>query len=668
LRLRNDSGRTRRISATYYLGWVLGEHREETQPHIVTDWDETAGAILATNSYREQGADLVAFAAMDPAATSYSGDRTAFIGRNGDLGQPAALTQTNLPNRVGGVLDPCAALQSAIELEPGGQAEFIFLLGEAESEAAARNLVAKYRENLAVELALESTRRWWDQLLDGIHVQTPELSADFLINRWLLYQTLSCRLWGRTALYQSGGAFGFRDQLQDGLALLHQQPELARRQILRAAGRQFEEGDVQHWWHPAGGGIRSRISDDMLWLPYCVARYVEVTGDTAILEEQAPFLQGRPLQPDEAEAYLTPTVTSQTASLWEHCRRAVARGLTHGPHGLPLIGAGDWNDGLNRIGIEGKGESVWLGWFLISVLKGMADLAGLRGESGEQAAYLEQAGTLARRIEQVAWDGAWYLRAFTDQGVPLGSSASEEGWIDSLPQSWAWLSGQADEERATRAFESAQRHLVRPNEGLVLLFTPPFDRLEPSPGYIRAYPPGVRENGGQYTHAAIWLAMAAARAHRGDEAVELLRLINPIEHAKDAAGVGRYQLEPYVLAGDVYRLTGRIGQGGWSWYTGSAGWMYQAWVDEVLGLKRRGTRLRIDPVIPAWWDGFTVRYRHGEAVYWIEVRNPDSVSTGLAWVEVDGQRVEDGWIQLDPGPVKHRVMVRMGKGADGSSP
>ena len=668
LRLRNDSGRTRRISATYYLGWVLGEHREETQPHIVTDWDETAGAILATNSYREQGADLVAFAAMDPAATSYSGDRTAFIGRNGDLGQPAALTQTNLPNRVGGVLDPCAALQSAIELEPGGQAEFIFLLGEAESEAAARILVAKYRENLAVELALESTRRWWDQLLDGIHVQTPELSADFLINRWLLYQTLSCRLWGRTALYQSGGAFGFRDQLQDGLALLHQQPELARRQILRAAGRQFEEGDVQHWWHPAGGGIRSRISDDMLWLPYCVARYVEVTGDTAILEEQAPFLQARPLQPDEAEAYLTPTVTSQTASLWEHCRRAVARGLTHGPHGLPLIGAGDWNDGLNRIGIEGKGESVWLGWFLISVLKGMADLAGLRGESGEQAAYLEQAGTLARRIEQVAWDGAWYLRAFTDQGVPLGSSASEEGWIDSLPQSWAWLSGQADEERATRAFESAQRHLVRPNEGLVLLFTPPFDRLEPSPGYIRAYPPGVRENGGQYTHAAIWLAMAAARAHRGDEAVELLRLINPIEHAKDAAGVGRYQLEPYVLAGDVYRLTGRIGQGGWSWYTGSAGWMYQAWVDEVLGLKRRGTRLRIDPVIPAWWDGFTVRYRHGEAVYWIEVRNPDSVSTGLAWVEVDGQRVEDGWIQLDPGPVKHRVMVRMGKGADGSSP
>jgi len=663
LRLRNDSGRRRRISATYYAEWVLGEHREDTQAHVVTEWDESAGAILATNTYREHGADQVAFAAVDPAPTSYSGDRTVFIGRNGNLSQPAALTRASLSNRVGGTLDPCAALQTALELEPGSGAELIFLLGETGSEAAARALIAGYKEGLAVEAALDGTRRWWDRLLDGIHVQTPELSADFLINRWLLYQTLSCRLWARSALYQSGGAFGFRDQLQDGLALLHQQPDLSREQILRAASRQFEAGDVQHWWHPgSGAGIRSRISDDMLWLPYCVARYVETTGDQAILDEQVSFLQARPLLDGEAEAYLTPATSSQRASLWEHCRRAVERGLTAGSHGLPLIGAGDWNDGLNRVGIEGKGESVWLGWFLIAVLKGMAGMAELRGDAAEGESYRQQAGELADRIEQEAWDGAWYLRAFTDEGLPLGSSTSEEGWIDSLPQSWAWLSGQADRQRAEKALESANRHLVRPDEGLVLLFTPPFDRIEPSPGYIRAYPPGVRENGGQYTHAAIWLAIAAARARRGNQAVNLLRMINPIEHAKDSAGVERYQLEPYVLAGDVYRLGGRVGEGGWSWYTGSAAWMYQAWIDEVLGLKRRGDRLKVDPVIPDWWDGFTVRYRHGEAVYWIEVRNPEAVSSGVAWIEVDGRRLDDGWIRLDPGPVKHRVAVRMGMG------
>ncbi len=662
LRLRNDSDRPRRISAIYYVEWVLGEHREQTQAHVVTDWDETAQAMFATNKFREEGADQVAFAAVDPPPSSFSGDRTTFIGRNGNLIAPAALEQVELSGRVGGTLDPCAALQTAINLEPGAEAELIFLLGETESQTAGRELIARYREVLAVKSALDTSRRYWDQLLEGIHVQTPELSADFLINRWLLYQTLSCRMWGRSALYQSGGAFGFRDQLQDSLALLHHQPDLAREQILRAASRQFEEGDVQHWWHPgSGGGIRSRISDDLLWLPYCVYRYVEATGDESVLDEQVPFLQARPLQEGELEAYLTPSESGQLGSVWEHCRRAVERGLTSGRHGLPLIGTGDWNDGLNLVGAEGKGESVWLGWFLSTVLNGMAELAELRGDRAEKDRYVEQAEVLAARIEKEAWDGSWYLRAFTDEGVAMGSSASLEAWIDSLPQSWAWISGMAEKERASRALEAARRHLVRPEDGLVLLFTPPFDQTEPSPGYIRAYPPGVRENGGQYTHAAVWLAIASARAGKGDEAVELLRMLNPIEHAKDAAGAARYQLEPYVLAGDVYRLSGRIGQGGWSWYTGSAGWMYQAWINEVLGLKRRGERLQFDPVIPEWWDGFTVRYRHGQAVYWIEVRNPESVSSGVAWIEIDGRRLDDDWIHLEPGAVKHRVQVRMGE-------
>jgi len=559
-------------------------------------------------------------------------------------------------------LDPCAALRVALELAPGERAEITCMMGQAESMEEARKLVLTYQDGLALETAFDRTKAWWDALLGAIEVHTPELAADFLINRWLLYQSLSCRIWGRTAFYQSGGAFGFRDQLQDVMAFLYAHPELAREHILLAASRQFKEGDVQHWWHPPdGAGIRSRISDDLLWLPYAVAHYIRTTGDLDILHMEVPFLDAPMLEDDRHQVFSTPEVAPEGATLFEHCRRAAARGLTIGPHGLPLMGTGDWNDGMNLVGAGGKGESVWLAWFLVDVLQGMAELSDLLAQPDLSRGYQQDRNTLIQRIERAAWDGEWYLRAIFDDGTPLGSSANKEARIDSLPQSWAWLCGAADADRAARALKSAWKHLVREDEGLVLLFTPPFDRSEPSPGYVKGYPPGVRENGGQYTQAALWFAMALARQGDGERAVKILRMLNPIECVRDSEAVWRYGVEPYVIAADVYRLPGRIGHGGWSWYTGSAAWMYRVWVEEVLGLKVRGDHMQLNPVIPGWWQSFRIRYRHGEAIYEIQAENPEGCEQGVAWVEMDGRRVRDGLIPLDRTLVKHRILVRMGK-------
>jgi cyclic beta-1,2-glucan synthetase len=662
LRLRNDSSRRRRLSVTYYVEWTLGENRESSQMHVVTQWDDEVQALIAQNRYHPEYGDRVAFAAISPPAESYTGDRTAFVGRNGSLGRPAAMERTGLSRRTGAGIDPCAALQVTVELGPGERAEITCMLGQAESAAEVHKWVLVYREGLALETALSQTKAWWDDLLGTIEVHTPELAADFLINRWLLYQSLSCRIWGRSAFYQSGGAFGFRDQLQDVMAFLYASPKLARQYILLATSRQFKEGDVQHWWHPpSGAGVRSRISDDPLWLPYVVAQYMRVTGDVDILHKEVHFLDGPTLEGDQHEMFFTPEVAFEHATLFEHCQRAVTRSMTFGPHGLPLIGTGDWNDGMNLVGAGGKGESVWLAWFMVDVLQGMAELSELLGRPDLSQSYQQDRNALIQRVERAGWDGEWYLRATFDDGTPLGSSANEEARIDSLPQSWAWLSGAADTDRADRALESAWKHLVREDEGLVLLLTPPFDRSEPSPGYIQGYPPGVRENGGQYTHAALWFAMALARRGDGTRAAKILRLLNPIERARDPETVWRYELEPYVVASDVYRLPGRIGQGGWSWYTGSAAWMYRAWVEEVLGLEVRGDHLQLNPVIPGWWEGFHLRYRHGEAIYEIQVENPEGCERGVSWVEMDGQRMRDGVIPLDRALVKHRILVHMGK-------
>jgi len=661
LHLTNSSSRQRKLSVTYYVELTLGEHRETSQMHVVTRWNDEVRALFAQNHYHPEYGERVTFVAISPQCDSYGGDRKSFIGRNRSLSNPAAMDVVGLSQRTGAGLDPCTALRITLEMGPGEQRDISCMLGQAESVVEACRLVTAYRDDREVLAAFDSTRSWWDNLLNTVEVHTPELAADLLINRWLQYQSLSCRIWGRSGFYQSGGAYGFRDQLQDVMAFLYSRPELAREQILLAAAHQFEEGDVQHWWHPpSGAGIRSRISDDLLWLPYVVARYVQATGDLDILQTEVSFLTAPLLSDDQHEIFFTPDVGSESATLFEHCRRATARGLTIGPRGLPLIGTGDWNDGMNLVGAKGSGESVWLAWFLCDLLQGMAQLSGMMNQPELERAYTEDRSALITRVELAGWDGEWYLRGTFDDGSPLGSCVNSEAKIDSLPQSWAWLSGAADPVRADQAIESAWEHLVLQEERMVLLFEPPFNTSIPSPGYIKGYPPGVRENGGQYTHAALWMAMAFARKGDGERAVQLLRMLNPIEHSRDAETVWNYGVEPYVVAADVYRLPGRVGQGGWSWYTGSAAWMYRAWIEEILGLKIRGQQMNVNPVIPRAWPGYSLTYRHGEAIYSIHVENPHGCERGVAWVELDGIQVTGGIIELEQGLVRHRVIVRMG--------
>lgn len=659
--LHNDSGRLRRLTLTYYVEWTLGETREASQMHVTTAWDDEAQAMFAQNRYHPDYADQVAFAALSLPTESFTADRTVFLGRNRSMSNPVGMTRTKLSGRTGAGLDPCAALQVSLKLAPGERTQITCMLGQAPSLEQARSLTLAYRENQAVEDALRQTQSWWDEQLGVIQVHTPELATDLILNRWMLYQSLACRIWGRSGFYQSGGAFGFRDQLQDVMALLYASPSLAREHILLAARHQFKEGDVQHWWHPPGGaGIRSRISDDLLWLPYVTAQYLRITGDKTILHEPVPFLEAPLLGKEEQESFQQPDISTEHATLFEHCQRALKRAQRFGEHGLPLMGSGDWNDGMNLVGSEGRGESVWLAWFMADVLAGMAEMSSLMGQSEFSETCQRERKLLIGCVEQFAWDGEWYLRATFDDGSLLGAAANTEARIDSLPQSWAQLCGGADPERVTLALDSAWRLLVREDEKLVQLFDPPFDCSEPSPGYIKGYPPGVRENGGQYTHAAIWLAMAMAQRGEGTRAAGILRMLNPVELAREPESVWRYGVEPYVVAADVYRLPGRTGQGGWSWYTGSSAWMYRAWVEEILGLKLRGETMQISPVIPGWWDGFQISYRHGEALYEIQVENPDHCEQGVVWVELDGQRIKDGIIPLDRELIKHRVLIRMG--------
>jgi len=524
--------------------------------------------------------------------------------------------------------------------------EVTFLLGQAENVDAVRAIVSRYSSPQQVESMLAATRQWWDSRLGALKVRTPLLSANLLLNRWLLYQTLSCRFWARTAFYQSSGAFGFRDQLQDSMALVYAAPELARAHILMSAARQFPEGDVQHWWHSdTGMGVRTRCSDDLVWLAFVVAHYVQVTGDAAILDEVIPFVEGALLGPKQQEQMFIPAVSSDAAPLWEHCRRALDKAWQRGPHELPLFGSGDWNDGMNRVGIEGRCESVWLGWFLCTALKSFAELIEHR-EPAIAVAWLTRAAALAKSVERSSWDGEWYLRGFFDSGTPLGSHASEELQIDSLPQSWSVISGSADPAHARRAMESAEQRLVTERDRLVRLFTPPFDHSKPFPGYIMGYPPGIRENGGQYTHGSLWLALARARMGRGEASVRLLTMMNPIEYSRDPESVARYHGEPYAMAADVSAPPAAAGRAGWTWYTGSAAWMYRIWIEEVLGLRLRGDQLTIAPVIPDDWNGFEITYRYRSTVYEIAVRRGDSPEAPL---NPPIQLVDDGG--------KHNVTV-----------
>jgi cyclic beta-1,2-glucan synthetase len=661
LRLRNNSSHRRKLTVTSYATLVLGPDPEETGMHVVTKWDLQSQSLFARNSYNSEFCECITFATSAPTPASFTGDRAVFIGRNRSLRDPAGMEYARLTGNTGAGLDPCAALQIAVEIEPGDTAEMTFLFGQADDEEKARGLVARFRDPANVEAAFQETRRWWDRLLGTIEVETPELSTNFLLNRWLVYQTLSCRIWGRSALYQSGGAYGFRDQLQDVMALVHAAPGIARDHILRAAARQFVEGDVQHWWHPdSGAGVRTRISDDLLWLPFVTAHYIRTTGDTAILDQMVPFLEAKPLEVQQTESLSVPVASVTEGSLLEHCRRALARAATAGPHGLPLIGGGDWNDGLNRVGLGGKGESVWLAWFEICVLEDFAELLTSRELGDEAQACRTRAAELAQMIDAQAWDGAWYRRAYLDDGTPLGSKENAEARIDSLPQTWAAISGAGDSSRVEVALRSLEENLVREADDLILLFTPPFDKTAADVGYIKAYPPGVRENGGQYTHAATWVAMAFARQGDGDRAVRLLRILNPIERARDEKDCERYKVEPYVMPGDVYSLAGDVGRGGWTWYTGAAAWTYRVWLEEILGFQRCGDTLKINPVIPKDWPGFRLRYRFQNTIYRIAVENPDHCSRGVTLVEFDGVAAADKIVTLRNDALSHEVRVVLG--------
>jgi cyclic beta-1,2-glucan synthetase len=648
----------------YYVDWCLSDTRARSAPHIVTSIDPVSGALLARNPFRAVFENRVAFIACTAADCTLTGDRTSFIGRNGTTANPSALRFAHLAGRVGAALDPCGAVQARVMVPASGNAEVVFVLGDAADPAAARELVTRYRRPGAVETELARVTDDWDRRLGAVEVSTPDRALDVLMNRWLVYQTLSCRFHARSAFYQSGGAFGFRDQLQDVLALLHCEPGLARRHIVHAAGRQFPEGDVQHWWHePLGEGVRTRIQDDRLWLVYATLEYMNTTGDVGILDEQAPLIEQRAPGPDEHSVYERPQTLPVQLSLYEHCVRAIGRSLETGAHGLPLMGTGDWNDGMDEVGALGRGESVWLGWFLGSLLQPFAAVAQQRGDAQHAALYRAHLAKLAEATE-AAWDGEWYRRAYFDDGRPLGSKDSAECRIDAIAQSWSVISGLGNPQRADTAMESVDKWLVDREARLILLLTPPFDKAEPNPGYIRGYVPGVRENGGQYTHAALWVVLAKALLGQGDEAHELLSFINPIKRSGDFQLARRYRVEPYVVAADIYSAQGHVGRGGWTWYTGAAGWMYRVALEHILGIKRRGEWLFVEPCIPRAWRSFTVTLRIPGAEYRIEVDNAAGVEQGVREIQLDGRvderAVTDGRVHLEERTGRHLVRVLMG--------
>jgi cellobiose phosphorylase len=665
LKLRNVRGLSRTISIFASADLVLGDLRSRQAMHVVTEREPLTGAILARNSYNSEFPDAVAFLQCSEAVRSVTGDRTEFLGRNGDPANPVALRLRRLSGRLGPGMDPCASMQVQVELAEGGQREIVFILGAGSSTAEAVSLVQRYRGVGAARVALQEVWQFWNDKLGVLYAETPDPALNVLMNGWLPYQVLSCRMWGRSGFYQSSGAYGFRDQLQDCLALLHEMPDLARQHLLRCAERQFVEGDVQHWWHPPGGrGVRTSCSDDFLWLAYVTCRYVAFTGDTGVLDEKIPYLTGRALKDGEDSYYDLPGRSDQAGTLYEHCTRAIVNGLKFGSHGLPLMGSGDWNDGMNRVGHLGQGESVWLAFFLHQVLSQFAALADRRGDSPFAERCLTTARQLAASVEEHAWDGQWYRRAYFDSGEPLGSHQNPECRIDSLPQSWATISGIGEPERRRQALDAVWDQLVHPDLQIIQLLTPPFDQSALEPGYIKGYLPGVRENGGQYTHAAVWAAMAFALADRGQQASSLVSMLNPINHALDPQAVERYKAEPYVMAADVYSQAPHAGHGGWTWYTGSAGWFYRLFHEVILGIDRQVDVLHFRPRVPASWPGFKVHYRYYQTFYHITFTQ-DPAHHGPARLTLDGQPQQEEALKLVNDQREHAVELAFGPCAAG---
>jgi cyclic beta-1,2-glucan synthetase len=668
LTLTNTSEVGRRLSVFGYVEWCLGPPRAGERRFVVTEMADEASVILARNTYNAEFGNSIAFWRTTATPRSHTGDRAEFIGRNRTLSAPAALFRERLTGRTGAGLDPCGALHVVLELEPGASRRVVFALGQGRDRADAMQLAARYSSVAQADATLAAVERMWNEMLDAIQISTPDDSFDLIVNRWLLYQTLSCRIWARSGPYQPGGAFGFRDQLQDVLALMYARPDLCRAHLLHAASRQFVEGDVQHWWHPPGGrGTRTRCSDDLLWLPYVGSRYVEATGDLSILDEDVPFLRAPVLSPDEADRYARFEVGPEKRSFLEHCERALERGVTRGPHGLPRIGTGDWNDGFDRVGVRGRGESVWLGWFAIASARGFSGMCEQRGQQALAKRWRERAALLETTIEQVAWDGEWYVRAFDDDGRAWGSHACDECRIDSIAQSWSVLCDGRARARAPAALAAARRELVREEEGLVRLLWPPFDVTPRDPGYIKAYPPGVRENGGQYTHAAAWLAWAFAELGDGDTAHRLFDLIHPVRLASTRAGMERHRVEPYVLAADIAALAPHLGRAGWTWYTGSAAWTWQLGVEAILGLRLRDGRLALRPRLPRGWDGFEAELRGASGTLAVCVRVDPQAPPEFRELRVDGAPCAEDGVGFPSEGRTRRVELRVGRPRAGAT-
>jgi cellobiose phosphorylase len=660
LRVRNESDAMRKLSATGYVEWVLGDLRPKSSMHIVTETDPATGALFARNPYNTEFTERAAFFDVDASNRSVSGDRNEFIGRNGSLQKPAAMERLRLSGKVGAGFDPCAAIQVQFELNQGQQREIVFILGMADTrQTNASSLVQRYRGGAAAHEALQAVHAFWEHTLGAVQVKTPDRELNLLANGWLMYQVIACRLWARSGYYQSGGAFGFRDQLQDAMALVHCQPQLLRAHLLLCAAHQFIEGDVQHWWHPPSDrGVRTHCSDDFLWLPLAVHRYVSSTGDRSVLDESVHFLEGRAVNPEEDSYYDLPGHSSQVATLYQHCVRAIERGLRFGVHGLSLMGSCDWNDGMDKVGDKGKGESVWLSFFLYDVLAGFAEVAlGQQDQAFADRCHAE-AGRLQENIAKNGWDGGWYRRAYFDDGTPLGSAQNVECQIDSISQSWAVLSGAGDPQRVQAAMQAVDQRLVRRKDGIIQLLDPPFDKSDQDPGYIRGYVPGVRENGGQYTHAAIWTVMAFAKLGDRQRAWELMRMINPLNHGKTAEKIAIYKVEPYVVAADVYAGAPHVGRGGWTWYTGSAGWMYRLIVESLLGLRLEGGKLHVAPCLPHDWDTYSMDYRYRDTMYRIVVTQT-AAEDAVAHFKVDGVAQEDSAIALADDQREHAVEILM---------
>ncbi|MDP9127379.1 MAG: hypothetical protein M3N08_03845 [Pseudomonadota bacterium] len=663
LKITNKSFLSRRLSVTSFTDWVLGAFRDSSAGLIITEIDPEKGAMFVTNRWAGPLGARTAFVHLSGKDIKVSGDRREFIGRNGSLENPMGLSQRKpVGGKTGAGLDPCSVLQTGFELKPQEQIEIVILLGQAETAESARALIARYREDV-LEESFSEIKGYWSDLLEKVQVETPDRSMDIMLNGWLLYQTVVCRVWARSAFYQSSGAYGYRDQLQDVMTVAACRPQWTRQHLLRAAGRQFPEGDVQHWWLPstsdAGQGVRTRFADDALWLPFVTAYYVKVAGDEAVLSEDVPFLSGPLLEKEQHEAFFLPETSHEAVSLFEHCARAIDKSLAAGSHGIGLFGGGDWNDGMNRVGQKGQGESVWLTWFVITVIRDFVRFAETR-DPGRAQIWKEHSERFRAALEQTAWDGEWYRRGYYDDGTPLGSASSGECRIDSIAQSWAVISGAGDPERQRRAMQAVEKYLLRQEEGLALLFEPPFNHTPMDPGYIKGYPPGIRENGGQYTHAALWTAIAFTLMGEGDKAHNLFSLLNPINHANTRATTYRYKVEPYVVAADIYSNPQHVGRGGWTWYTGSAGWMYRAGLESILGLKVEGSHLRLDPRIPSKWPGFKITYAHGASHYVIHVDNKAGTGMGVTRVEMDHAVLEGHLIPLADDGKRHEVYVTLG--------